>query len=207
LPTLYYAPGACSLASHLVLEEIGAPYEKKRVNLAQGEQRSEAYLKINPRSRVPALQLDSGEVLTENVAILPYLAKTHPKAKLLPSDPLAEARCLSLMAFFAASVHVAHAHVGRPERYALDEKAFPTVKEAGLKSFHTYLKEIDGLLAGKEFFFDHYTVCDPYGLVFYAWGVRRELPVKELKHYTAFRDRMLKRPAVQRAIEDEKIPI
>ena len=73
--TLYYAPGACSMAAHIVLEESGEKYEPKKVDLAGGEQRTEAYLKINPQGRVPVLRLDNGEPLAENTAILPYLGK------------------------------------------------------------------------------------------------------------------------------------
>jgi glutathione S-transferase len=191
------------MAAHIVLEEGGEKYEPHPVDLAKGEQRSEAYLKINRHGRVPALGLDNGDVLTENTAILPYLGK---RFKQWPGDPLSDARALSLIGFFAATVHPAHAHVGRPERYATDPSAFPTIKEAGLKSFHGYLKEIDGLLAGKQWFGgDQYSVVDPYGFVFYTWGLRRELPMGELKNYTAFKDRMLQRPAVQRVVEDEKV--
>ena len=202
--TLYYAPGACSTAAHIVLEESGEKYEPKRVDLAGGEQRTEAYLKINPQGRVPVLRLDNGEPLAENTAILPYLGK---RFGLWPSDPLAEAKALSLIGFFAASVHPAHAHIGRPERYSADTSAYPGIKEAGMKTFHGYLKQIDGMLAGREWLSERYSVVDPYGLVFYSWGLRRELPVGELKNYTAFRDRMLKRPAVARAVEDEKIKV
>lgn len=200
--TLYYGRGACSMASHIVLEESGEKYEPRVVDLANGEQRTEAYRKINPHGRVPALRLDSGDVITENTAILPFLGK---RFKLWPTDPVAEARALSLIGFFASSVHPAHAHIGRPERYALDQSAFPTIKEAGMKSFHGYLKEIDGMLAGRQWFGDQYSVVDPYGFVFYSWGVRRELPMAELKNYTAFKDRMLQRPAVQRVVADEKV--
>ena len=202
--TLYYGRGACSMASHIVLEESGETYEPRPVDLANGEQRTEAYLKINRHGRVPALRLDNGEVLTENTAILPYLGK---RFKSWPADPVAEARALSLIGYFAASVHPAHAHVGRPERYALDAAAFPTIKEAGLKSFHGYLKEIDGMLAGRQWFGDQYSVLDPYAFVFYTWGVRRELPMSELKNYTAFKDRMLQRPAVQCVVADEKVKV
>jgi glutathione S-transferase len=204
LLTLYYGRGACSMASHIVLEESGEKYEPRPIDLASGEQRTEAYLKINRHGRVPALGLDNGDVLTENTAILPYLGK---RFKLWPGDPVAEARALSLIGFFTATVHPAHAHVGRPERYAADPSAFPTIKETGLKSFHGYLKEIDGLLAGKQWFGDQYSVVDPYGFVFYTWGVRRELPMAELKNYTAFKDRMMQRPAVQRVIVDEKVKL
>src|SRR5258708_4337029 len=136
--TLFYTPGACSLAAHIVLEESGQSYEKHVVDTAKGEQRSEAYLKLNPQGRVPALRLDSGEALTENTAILPYLGK---RFGLWPSDPMGEARALSLIGFFAASVHPAHAHFGRPERYAADPAAFPTLKETGPKTLHGDLQE------------------------------------------------------------------
>ena len=202
--TLYYGPGACSMASHIVLEESGEKYEPKRMDLAKGEQRSEAYLKMNPQGRVPLLQLDNGEPLAENTAILPYLGK---RFGLWPTDAMAEAKALSLIGYFASSVHPAHAHVSRPERYAADPAVHPQLKDMGLKTFHTDLQQVDGMLAGREWFSDKYSVLDPYGFTFYTWGVRRELPMGELKNYTAFKDRMVKRPAVQKVLEDEKIKV
>src|SRR5580658_10682988 len=202
--TLYYAPGACSMAAHIVLEETGETYTPQRVDLAKGEQKTEAYLKIHPLGRVPALRLDNGEPLTENTAILPYLGK---RFDLWPKDAFADAKALSLIGYFASSVHPAHAHVGRPERYTADTSAYPGIKEMGLKTFHTYLKQIDGMLAGREWLGDQYSVLDPYGFVFYTWGVRRELPMAELKNYTAHKDRLTKRPATERVVADEKIKV
>ena len=202
--TLYFAPGACSMAAHIVLEESGEKYEPKKVDLAGGEQRTEAYLKINPQGRVPALRLDNNEPLSENTAILPYLGK---RFGLWPTDPLAEAKALSLIGFFAASVHPAHAHIGRPERYASDPAVFPMIQETGRKTFHGYLKQIDGMLADREWFSDRYTVLDPYGFVFYTRGARRELPMAELKNYSEFKDHMMERPAVRRVVEDEKVKL
>jgi glutathione S-transferase len=202
--TLYYAPGACSMAAHIVLEESGEKYEPHRMDLTKGEQCTEQYLKINPQGRVPALALGNGEALSENTAILPFLGK---RFDLWPKDPMAEAKALSLIGFFAASVHPAHAHIGRPERYASDPALFPNIQEMGRKTFHGYLKQIDGMLAQREWFSDKYSVVDPYGLIFYVWGVRRELPVRELKNYTGFKDRMIERPAVRRVLEDERIKI
>ena len=201
--TLYYAPGACSLAAHIVLEESGEKYTPREVDFSKSEQRSEAYLKLNPLGRVPVLGLDDGQPLPENTAILPYLGK---RFGLWPTDPLMEAKALSLIGFFAATVHPAHAHVSRPERYAADPAVFPALKQRGLETFHGYLKQIDDMLAGRTWFLDKYSVIDPYGLVFYTWGIRRELPVRELKNYTAFKDRMLERPAVRRIVEAEKTP-
>jgi glutathione S-transferase len=156
--TLYYGPGACSMASHIVLEESGEKYEPRRMDLAKGEQRTEAYLKMNPLGRVPLLILDDGEPLPENTAILPYLGK---RFGLWPTDPKGEAKALSTIGFFASSVHPAHAHVGRPERYTPDTSAHPGIKEQGLKTFHTHLKQIDGMLAGREWLGDKYSVLDP----------------------------------------------
>ena len=201
---LYYAPGACSLAAHIVLEESGEKYDLQRIDLAKGEQKTEAYLKIHPQGRVPALQLENGENITENTAILPYLGK---RFGLWPSDPVAEARALSLIGLFAASVHPAHAHISRPERYASDASVFPNVQETGRKAFHGYLAQIDRLLQGRQWLSDQYSVLDPYALTFYAWGVRRELPVADLTHYRAFKDRMLARPAVARVLADEKVKV
>jgi len=192
------------MAAHIVLEESGEKYQPRKVDLAGGEQRTEAYLKINPQGRVPVLGLDNGTPLAENTAILPYLGK---RFGLWPTDSLAEAKALSLIGFFAASVHPAHAHIGRPERYAADSAAFPTLRETGRKTFHGYLKQVDGMLAGREWFSDQYSVLDPYGLVFYTWGVRRELPMAELGHYTAFKERMLNRPGVSQVLENENIKL
>ena len=108
--TLYYWPGASSVIPHVALKEIGAPYALKLVNLAKGEDKGAAYLKINPRGKVPALSID-GNVLTENVAILTYLAKQFPDARLLPQDLSEEAQCISTLAWFASAVHPTFAHI------------------------------------------------------------------------------------------------
>ncbi len=202
--TLFYAPGACSMAAHIVLEESGEKYDARRMDLAKGEQRTPEYMKIHPLGRVPALKLDDGSPLTENTAILPFLGK---RFGLWPTDPIKEAKALSMVGFFASSVHPAHGHIGRPERYTEDKSAFPGIQAMGKKSFHDYLKQIDALYAGREWLSGEYSVLDPYALVFYTWGVKRELPVAELKHYTALKDRMAKRPAVQRVVADESVKL
>jgi glutathione S-transferase len=202
--TLFYAPGACSMAAHIVLEESGEKYEARRMDLAKGEQRAAEYMKIHPLGRVPALKLDDGSPLAENTAILPYLGKRYG---LWPGDSVREARALSTIGFFASSVHPAHAHIGRPERYTEDKSAFPGLQAMGKKTFHDYLKQIDGMYAGREWLSEGYSVLDPYAFVFYVWGVRRELPVAELANYTALKNRMAKRPAVQRVIADEGLKV
>jgi glutathione S-transferase len=202
--TLYFSPGACSMASHIGLEETGAPYEEKPTLLPKGEHKTEAYLKINPRGKVPALSVD-GNVITENTAILTYLARRFPEKKLLPSDPIEEARCISTMAWFSNSVHPPYTHYLRPERYAVGEAAQADVKEMAKKTFLSQCAEIDSLLRGRQWIMgEQYTVADPYALVFYGWGVRAAFPMVELKAYTAWKDRMLKRPSVRKILESEQ---
>ena len=202
--TLYYSPGVCSMASHIGLEELGVPYEKKPTLLPKGEHKTEAYLKINPKGKVPALDVD-GQVITENTAILTYLAKRYPEKKLIPADPIGEALCISTMAWFSNSVHPAYTHYVRPERFAEPEAAHAAVKEMAKKTFFTACSDIDALLQGKEWVMgSQHTVADGYALVFYGWGLRAELPMHELKAYTAWKDRMVKRPAVRRVLESEE---
>jgi glutathione S-transferase len=203
---LYYAPGACTLASHIALEEAGATYEARLVALAKGEQRTEAYLKVNPHGRVPALDTGHG-VLSENVAILTYIARTHPQAKLMPEDPEGMAKCMSLLCWFASSVHVAFAHFARPERYTSEEAAVPALKAKGKEDFFDYMKKIDLILAGRDYLLDQYSSADNYGAVFYNWGRRIELPMGDLKNFTAHKNRMIARPGVKRALEQEGIDL
>ena len=188
--------GASSLVPHIVLEEIGAPYERQLVNLAQGEHKSVAYLKINPRGKVPALAID-GNVLTENVAILTYLAKQFPQARLLPHGILEEARCISTMAWFASAAHPTFAHIIRPERFATDIAAHANLKDTARSAFWDICEEINRSLDGKKWMMGGtYTVCDPYAFFIYDLGSRIKLPMHELPVYAAFNKRMLERPAV-----------
>jgi len=202
--TLYYSPGASSVIPHITLEEIRAPYQRKLINLAKGEHKTDAYLKINPHGKVPALSVD-GNILTENVAILTYLAKQFPDARLLPQDQLEEARCISIMAWFASAVHPTFAHIIRPERFASDTVAQLNMKETARQTFWVHCEEINGLLAGNEWMMGaQYTVSDPYAFFFYDLGLRIKLPVRELTAYTAFSERMLQRSAVRRVRELEE---
>ena len=203
--TLYYSPGACSLAPHIVLEELGIPYEAVRISTAQGQQRSPEYLRINPRGRVPALAVD-GKVLVENVAILSFLGGGFPQKGLWPKTTWDQAQALSMMAWLADTVHPAYAHLFRPERYVQGESHLEAVKEGGRKAFGDCLAEIDRLLAGRKWAVGgHFTVLDAYLLVFYRWGNRNGFPVKDLVNYTALVDRVLARPAVKKTMADEGI--
>src|SRR5215510_6772003 len=105
---LYYAPGTCALASHIILEEAGADYTTERLSFKANQQNSPEYLAINPKGRVPSLVTDHG-VLTETPAMLAYIAQTFPKAKLAPlDDPFDFAQVQSVNSYLCSTVHVAH---------------------------------------------------------------------------------------------------
>ena len=204
---LYYAPGACSLASHIVLEEVGVAYETQRLDLAKGEQRSPEYLKLNPRARVPTLVVD-GQVLTENVGILSYLGGGWPRAGLWPQGTWDQAKLVATMAWLSNTVHTCYGHLFRPERYVDDPAGREAVKAKARAMYGEYLKEIDRLLSGRTWAIgDHCTVVDPYLLVFYRWGNRQGYPVKSLANYTALIRRVLARPAVKKVMSDEGITL
>jgi glutathione S-transferase len=203
--TLYYAPGACSLAAHIALEEVGLPYSTVKLDLAAGDQRKPEYLKLNPRSRVPTLVVD-GRVITENVGILTYLGGGYPKAGLWPKDTWHQALAVSTMAWLSNTVHSTNGHIMRAARYADDAPSQESIKAKARGMYEGYLSEIDGLLEGRKWSIgDHYTVVDGYLVVFYRWGNRYGMPVREMKNYSALMDRVLSRKAVQKVLADEGI--
>ena len=204
---LYFAPGACSLASHCALEEVGVPYETHKLNLAEGDQRKPDYLRLNPRGRVPTLVVDD-QVLTENVGILTYLGGGFADAGIWPKKTWDQAKLVSTMAWLSNTVHTTYAHTFRPERYADDDAAKEAIKAKAKASYWGYLQEIDNLLNGHKWAIaNQFTVADPYLLVFYRWGNRSKMPVRDLKHYSALVDRVMARPAVAKVMADEGITL
>jgi glutathione S-transferase len=207
---LYYSPGACSLAPHIALEETGASFEPVRVDFAATEQRSPAYLAINPKGRVPAL-VDGDLVVTENPAILRYIARNHPHAALWPDDPRADARCAEWLAWSSSTVHVAYAHVRRAERYATSDAAKAEVVAAGHQSVRALWEEIEGKIgAGPWVLGERYSVVDAYVTVFWGWGRNPVLGydmAADFPNWTAQARRMAERPAVQRVFAREGIAL
>lgn len=203
--TLYYSPRACSMAAHVALAEARAEFEALRINIFEGEHLTPEYKKINPRSQVPALQFDDGSVLVESPAILTWIGRAHPDTHLLGRDEEDRARCLSVCSWLTSTVHPAFGRFVRPERFAGDGASQAAVRESARHTYWESLREIDGMLAGRPWLMgSEFSVCDPYALVFYGWGPELELPVGELKNYTAMKNRMLERPMARKALEREE---
>jgi glutathione S-transferase len=199
---LFYAPGACSIGIHVLLEEIGKPYDAERVNLQQGEQYKPDFTAVNPKSKVPTLARDDGSVLTEFPAIAYWLAKTNPYANLLPDDVDQQARALELTDYAVATIHMQG--FGRQFRAsnftpnAADEEAVKTKgKEIAEKGFSL----LDKVLAGKDYAVGKFSIADAaiFYVEFWSKRVGLQLPANCAGHL----DRMLGRPSVQRVMQQE----
>ena len=206
---LYYSPGSCSLAPHIVLNEIGEPFELRKFATADRANYSPEYLAINPKGYIPALQIDDF-ILTENLAILAFLGRRFLSANLYPAaGSEAEARCLELLAWSSNTVHVAFAQLFRPERFVLNEKNYASVKESGNVNYEQCLADIEGQLKNQAFSLGtQFTVVDPFWLVFYRWGVQAGYDMRSrFPAYTAHAERLCCRPSVQRALAAEGISV
>ena len=202
--TLYYATGSCALASHIALEEAGAPYKAERLVLKNNEQRKPEYLKINPKGRVPALVTDHG-ILTETPAILAYIAQSFPAAKLIPADPWTFAQVQSFNSYLCSTVHVAHAHGGRGTRWADDPVALEAMKKKVTQNMADCFALIEReMVRGPWVLGDTYSIADPYLYTISGWLKADSVDVAQFPKVAAHRAKMEARPAVQRVLAEEQ---
>ena len=205
--TLFFSPGACSLASAIALAESGRPYELKRVKFAENEQQSPDYLKINPKGRVPALATDKG-VLTENVAILAFIAQAAPEAKLAPlNDPFAFARMQGFNAYISSTVHVAYAHRRRGYRWATKQEALDDMAAKVPQNMRDCFSLIEKeYLAGPWVLGDDYSIADAYLFTMSDWLKGLGIDIADYPRVAEHYRRMKERPAVQRALAQHENP-
>src|SRR5688572_18398258 len=194
--TLYYAPQTCALVPYVTLTEAGAQFDVLNVNTRAGGTRTPEFLAVNPKHKVPVLVID-GEPLTENVAIQIWIARRFPHAKLLPAAH-DEVRAISLMAWFASTVHPHLTPNARPDNYCDLPGSDESVKRVGNRQLFEDLKIADARLGGREWFFDHFTAVDAY----FFWCFRRaksfKLDVTAFAACEAHFQRMSLRASVQK---------
>ena len=198
---LYYTPGTCALSDHIALEWIGKPFDAQLVS--REERKQPAYLAINPAGAVPALVVD-GWILTQNVAILNYLADTNPDAQLGgDGTPKSRAEVNRWLSFANSDVHplfkVFFGSADFLEDPALIEKA----QENSRKSLRTLFERADKQLADKDWIAGTRSVADPYLFVVLRWARAVKVDLSGLDHLHAFFERMRKDPGVQKALEEE----
>jgi len=202
--TLFYAHNTCSLASHIALEDSGAAYEAKRLNFAENDQRKPEYLKINPKSRVPALVTDQG-ILTETPAILVYIAQSFPKANLAPlNDPFRLGQIQSFNSYLCSTVHVAHAHRMRGYRWSDDEAARETMKKKVPQNVGECFELIEReYFKGPWVMGADYTIADPYLFTLAKWLEADSVDPTRFPKVLDHRNRMAERPAVKKVLARE----
>jgi glutathione S-transferase len=200
---LFYSPGACSLASHIALEEAGVPYELARLDFKSDDQKKPEYLKVNPKGRVPALVTDKG-ILTESPAILAYIAQTYPAAKLAPSDPFDFARAQAFNSYLCSTVHVSHAHRVRGNRWVDDPAAIKEMQRKVPETVGAAFALIEsGMLEGPWVMGKDYSICDGYLFTMAQWLEGDGVDLSKLPRVMEHRARVAERPAVKQAVAQE----
>ena len=207
--TLYYSPKACSLASHIALEESGLPYGSVAIDIRAGANTQPEYLRLNPGGTVPALGVGD-RIVTESHAILSYVSDLAAERCLLPRHgTIARARAHEWMNWISSSMHAAYRSIFRPQAYAGDESpsALDAVREHGRQKLSGVLLDVERRLEGATFALGpHFSSVDAYLFVFYLWSfderIAAELP--DRPRYRALAQRVWERPAVRKVVDRER---
>ncbi|HEP8707281.1 glutathione S-transferase family protein [Pseudomonas aeruginosa] len=207
--TLFYSPKACSLASHILLEESGLAFAPVAVNIRAGDNRSPEYLRLNPKGTVPALRVGQ-TIVTESPAILAYIADLVPQRGLLPPvGTLQRAVAQEWLNAASGSLHGAYRAIFRPQHYAGDqEDAVRAVRARGQALLHEALLRVERSLEGRPYALgEAFSAVDPYLLVFYLWSQDERVDsalLPSLPRYRALAERLWQRPSVHAAIRRER---
>ncbi|WP_266160018.1 glutathione S-transferase family protein [Dyella silvatica] len=197
---LYYLPGACSLADHIVLEWTGKPYETQQV--AREALRSPEYLKIHPNGVVPALE-DNGWVLTENVAILGYLADSFPEARLGGEGPRGRAEVQRWLAFINSDVHQCFKPVFAPARFINDAAQHDELQTHARSRLRNHFEQLDKQLVGRDWLTGTRSIADPYLFVVLNWAKGKNVDLSGFEQLARFHQRMLEDAGVKAAMKAE----
>lgn len=209
---LYLSPAACSMAIHILLEELKLPFEIAVVSVQRGETAHPTFLARNPKGRVPVLELDDGAVITELMAIVAYLHLRFPTHRLVPHEQLAATRAWEWLSWLSSEVHArSFGAIWRPERFTQDPQARASVVRAGrvaaVEQFGLVEAQLQRALGGWAVG-GHYTCVDPLLLVYYQWGQSIHLDMQaRYPSWTSHTERMLIRPAVRTVLEREGLAV
>jgi glutathione S-transferase len=204
--TLHYSPGSCSLIVHVLLEELGVPFELKKVDFAAKEHHGAEYRRLNPKGKVPALATPDG-VLTECLAIVQYLCDKHDSHGRWLAKPgtWQRARTLEQIATLSTEVHPLFNRFFHEDDFSDDGKIQEAVKAHGTRKLLAYFHAQDAALTGENWSGDALTVADLYFMVMARWGRWLEPSAIRMPHIAPWFERMTSRPAVKRAMEREGI--
>ena len=199
--SLYYSPNSCALASHILLEEVGANYSVIEINFNKNEQRKPNYLSVNAKGRVPALLTEEG-VLTETPAILLYIAQKYPQKKMAPLNNIYQlAKAQELNSYLCSTAHVAHAHLSRGSRWADDPAAIAAMTAKVPETVGACFSFLESGMSDSPWVLgDDYSICDPYLFTVTRWLKRDGVDRKKFPRIDAHYQRMKDRIAVRNVI-------
>ncbi|QDL35920.1 glutathione S-transferase family protein [Rhodoferax sediminis] len=209
---LYYAPGACSFVPHTLLEATGEPYEPLMVKIHKGEHYEPPYKSVNPRSQVPTL-VDEGEVITQIVAIVNYLAERFPRMGFLPAEPLAKARVLETLAWMNNTVHPTFTHIFMPQKFADNPAVHGDLKRYNTQLYRGMLGELQALAAAAQargwawLGGERFGPLDAYALTLLRWGSIAGIDPAGFPVLWAAVQRTAALPHVARVIERERLQL
>lgn len=200
----FYAPNTCALASHIALEQSGAEYEAVRVDFATHGQRQPEYLKVNPKGRVPALVTSRG-ILTETPAILMFICQSFPHARLAPlEDVYALAQVQSFNSYLCSTVHVAHAHRMRGQRWADDPAAIAEMQRKAPQAVGECFDLIEREMLKEPWVMgETVTISDLYLFTLSRWLEADGVDLRRIPKIVDHRSRMSELAVVRKVIADE----
>lgn len=199
---LYYAPRTISIAVVIALEEARLPYEPVLLDFKSGEQTKPNYMALNPKGRVPALELDDGTVLSETGALLDYVAARAPEAGLVPHDPVEAAHMRGVIHFLAATMHVNHAHNRRGHRWADQPSSLDDMKSKVAQNMTQNARYFtQACLKGDYVLGDAFSLADPHAYMLCSWLEGDGVDLTAFPEIRAFLARMNTRASVQSAIK------
>jgi len=198
----YMTPGSCSTGIHILLEELELPFEAYIVNLPAGDHRKPAYLAVNPKATIPALVRDDGSALTEFQAIAWWLARSHPKAGLLPGDADGEARVIGAVDFVVGTLHgQGFARLFTTDTFTPNAADHDAVKARGREIVEQGFAIMNAALAGRDYVAGRFSIAD--AALFYVEFWADKLGIELPQHCGAHYQRMRARPVVQRVLREE----
>ena len=198
----YMTPGSCSTGIHILLEELDLPFEAYIVNLPAGDHRQPDYLAVNPKATIPALVRDDGSALTEFQAIAWWLARSYPKAGLLPGDADGEARVIEAVDFVVGTLHgQGFARLFTTDTFTPNAADHDAVKARGREIIEQGFAIMNAALAGRDYVAGRFSIAD--AALFYVEFWADKLGIELPEHCGAHYQRMRARPVVQRVLREE----
>jgi len=202
---LYYSPGACSLAAHIILEELKIPYQAIKVDLKTHTVDGQDYYKINPSGAVPALIVEDGKLLTQNAAVLMYLGDSDPSKHLIPKCGTFErVRCYEWIGLVTADVHKSFGPLFSPHKFVDSENAVQELKQHAAQNVTKSLLAVEKKLQPTQFVLGkEFSIIDAYLFVFYRWAKYLQIPLDNCPNYLTLMQRVAERASVQAALKME----